>query len=130
MLRALAAILVVFHHTTEHYSRMGGTNPVLLFVGRFGFTGVDIFFVISGYVIAHTTRSIAGTATNIADFFERRFFRIYLRGAVRLCGFPAPGGIRDRLPAPAVPSAHAIRPCELLGQRGGDGCFLWGRVPV
>ena len=57
--------------------------PVLLFHLRVrgfsgGFVGVDIFFVISGYLItAHLARDMAGGRHAIADFYRRRVLRIF-----------------------------------------------------
>jgi peptidoglycan/LPS O-acetylase OafA/YrhL len=65
-LRALAVIVVIIYHL----------NPTLL---PGGFTGVDIFFVISGYVVAKSLNSRRGQALGpfITDFYKRRILRIY-----------------------------------------------------
>ena len=63
-LRAIAVFLVVFFHLD-------------LFNFKGGFIGVDIFFVISGYLI--TSLIIADIDKNnfsFLDFYERRFRRI------------------------------------------------------
>lgn len=49
VLRAVAALMVVFDHWADHY---GGS---LQQVGLLGSTGVDIFFVISGFVMVRST---------------------------------------------------------------------------
>ena len=69
MLRGLAAALVVVAHVLEH--PLSGPKPnVYLLTGRFG---VEIFFVISGFIIFY----IAGNASfNPAHFAVRRLFRI------------------------------------------------------
>jgi len=59
-LRGLAAILVVVFHAS---------NNVYLF----GMSGVDIFFVISGFIMWTTT---VGTGIGPADFMRRRLVRI------------------------------------------------------
>ncbi len=78
MLRALAAILVMMHHAEPHYRAMGGSFGFIEQIGRWGFTGVDIFFVISGFVIAHTTLTRERTAANAGEFLKHRLLRIYL----------------------------------------------------
>ena len=63
-LRALAVLGVVLYHIDE--SLVPG-----------GFTGVDIFFVISGYLItAILKRDIVAGKFSIADFYRRRLLRI------------------------------------------------------
>jgi len=65
-LRAVAVILVVLSH---------------LGIGMFsgGFVGVDMFFVVSGFVIGLTTVTEQVTTGKVSfrRFFERRFFRIF-----------------------------------------------------
>ena len=78
LLRALAAILVFLHHVLAHYETMGGKLSWLISIGRWGFTGVDIFFVISGFVIAQTTMTKERTRSNATEFLRHRFLRIYL----------------------------------------------------
>lgn len=64
-LRALAvAIVILFHFQV---SSVPG-----------GFVGVDVFFVISGFLITSLiSRQIADGHFNLIDFYERRFRRIY-----------------------------------------------------
>ncbi len=64
-LRALAVLAVVFNHA-----------GVALFSG--GFTGVDVFFVISGYLITGIIlREIETGSFSLVGFYERRIRRIY-----------------------------------------------------
>lgn len=65
VLRAVAAIMVVAHHA--RHSVPGSENWPL-----FGSSGVDIFFVISGYVMALTTQGSITTG----QFLIKRFVRI------------------------------------------------------
>ena len=64
-LRAVAVLSVLFYHLNE-----------ALLPG--GFTGVDVFFVISGYVIAKSLRadSAASLGAFILGFYKRRILRI------------------------------------------------------
>jgi len=78
MLRAVAALLVVFHHTLPHYEAMGGDITIIKALSSWGFLGVDIFFVISGFIMAYTTMHKSRTLENALVFIKHRFFRIYL----------------------------------------------------
>src|ERR1700761_6689064 len=63
-LRAIAVLAVVLFHCKVPY--FGG-----------GFVGVDVFFVVSGYVISSLIyRQIQKEKFSIASFYERRFNRI------------------------------------------------------
>lgn len=78
MLRAVAAFMVFFYHALHHYIAMGGACDLCSRVGAFGYAGVDIFFVISGFVAALSTFDKPRTLTSAQDFARRRFLRIYL----------------------------------------------------
>lgn len=78
MLRAVAALLVVLHHALPHYEVMGGSFSPIKTLAHWGFAGVDIFFVISGFIMAYTTFPKARTRSNAAIFIKHRLFRIYL----------------------------------------------------
>jgi len=78
MLRAVAALLVVFHHALPHYAVMGGKIAIIGSVSKWGFLGVDIFFVISGFIMAYTTFNKERTFDNTKIFLKHRLFRIYL----------------------------------------------------
>ncbi len=74
-LRAVAVILVVLSHT-----------GIPWFHG--GFVGVDMFFVISGYVIGLTLirEQLSTGKVSVLHFFQRRFFRIYPPLALMVVG--------------------------------------------
>lgn len=78
MLRAVAALMVFFFHAGPQYQAMSGAWTGFEKLTRFGFSGVDVFFVISGFVAALTTLHKPRTAQNGFDFLRRRFLRIYL----------------------------------------------------
>lgn len=77
LLRAWAAVLVVLHHCHDHYLAMGGANRLLLAVMPYGFIGVDIFFIVSGFVMMHVIRGREASPAHVVDFLGRRFLRIY-----------------------------------------------------
>ena len=76
-LRFVAALLVVFYHTAARMPENPTSLHGLFAIGEaIGFAGVDIFFVISGFIMAHTTMDQSG-ATAGSGFARRRFARIY-----------------------------------------------------
>jgi exopolysaccharide production protein ExoZ len=75
VLRGLAATLVLVHHVLEESQPLfGGSIPSPLVL--FGASGVDLFFVISGFIMYHTNRDRFGRGGAPADFFARRIIRI------------------------------------------------------
>lgn len=69
--RAIAALLVVYFHSVLQLERI---HPDTMFVSfRFGETGVDLFFVLSGFVMWLTT---ANRNLGPIEFFRRRVERI------------------------------------------------------
>ncbi|WP_279478863.1 acyltransferase [Aureimonas sp. SK2] len=71
-LRGIAALMVVIFHVTDSAGRLGGTVDLPHFA--LGFVGVDLFFVLSGFIICVTTRS--GAAGRPVSFLERRILRV------------------------------------------------------
>ena len=53
-LRAFAAINVVYFHTLLASESYGKLVSILTIIGTWGQNGVDIFFVLSGFVMIHT----------------------------------------------------------------------------
>jgi peptidoglycan/LPS O-acetylase OafA/YrhL len=71
VVRGLAANLVVLQHLWEFEQRYGGTRlPIFV---RYADLGVDVFFVLSGFVMA----AIAGRDVGPLQFLWRRATRIY-----------------------------------------------------
>lgn len=100
-LRAIAILVVVWHHTTAGEPRWAAA-------GR-GFLGVDLFFVISGFLIVtlllRERRRTGGIS--LKDFYVRRFLRIFppyylMLAIVGATAFLSPGSrsaaVRDELP--------------------------------
>ena len=71
-LRFFAALAVVFYHGVAHFKRMGGGEEFDFFHWT-GFAGVDIFFVISGFIMWYTARKL-----DVANFLYLRLTRIYV----------------------------------------------------
>ena len=78
MLRAIAALLVLLHHALPHYEVMGGSVNFIKQLSSWGFAGVDIFFIISGFIMAYTTLDKPRTISNAKTFIKHRLLRIYL----------------------------------------------------
>ena len=73
VLRGLAAMLVVIHHSTGLHNEVLHLNGSMWLSGA---AGVDIFFVISGFVMALSSRSLLGKSAPAATFMTRRIERI------------------------------------------------------
>lgn len=74
-LRYLAAVWVVFFHFKEFFPQSGldGLAPL-----RLGYLGVDFFFVLSGFVLAHVyLEKVATRRFDFWSFAVRRLARIY-----------------------------------------------------
>jgi len=72
-LRGVAASCVVLMHFKEW---MAGFAPGLAAVAQYGYVGVDIFFLISGFIIFHTTA--APRSRPAGPFLIRRLCRVVL----------------------------------------------------
>ncbi|MGO6708032.1 acyltransferase family protein [Rhizobium leguminosarum] len=70
-LRAIAALMVVYFHAVLQLAKVNPAVDATAFV--YGETGVDIFFVLSGFVMWLTT---SGRAMSPVDFARRRIKRI------------------------------------------------------
>lgn len=76
-LRFAAAMLVVLYHSSAHLRSAGvDQGPLFTLSEAIGFAGVDIFFVISGFIMAWTTTEARGAA-DAWQFLRRRLARIY-----------------------------------------------------
>ena len=74
-LRGVAAIAVVLYHFTWGFDHLGPPHvpPLRFGAAVYGHLGVDLFFVISGFVILRTLERTTG----LADFAVSRFARLY-----------------------------------------------------
>jgi exopolysaccharide production protein ExoZ len=69
ILRAIAAVLVVVCHAVHKQGQLSGDGRVW----ELGGSGVDLFFIISGFIMCHVT---AGRRTTAREFLFARFMRI------------------------------------------------------
>ncbi|MEO7383470.1 MAG: acyltransferase [Novosphingobium sp.] len=86
-LRGLAALGVALHHAFFHFANWPFADALLTsplaatarWIQLWGWTLVDLFFVLSGYVFAHVylRGSALSTRSGLADFALARFARLY-----------------------------------------------------
>jgi peptidoglycan/LPS O-acetylase OafA/YrhL len=74
--RGFAACLVVALHAGNHMLKDSGVLP-LAGMTLFGHAGVDLFFVISGFIILHVHRPDIGRPDRVMAYLKRRIARIY-----------------------------------------------------
>jgi peptidoglycan/LPS O-acetylase OafA/YrhL len=78
LLRGLAAILVVlFHVASKQRGDYGLSLPILGSFASFGYSGVDLFFVLSGFVIAWITWPSHTVPSQVPRFLLKRVVRIF-----------------------------------------------------
>lgn len=75
-LRALAALLVTIFHVFMKMEDVAIYSPFLRCF-KAGFGGVDLFFVISGFIITHTSLSKINRPDQLIPYLKKRFGRIY-----------------------------------------------------
>lgn len=75
-LRGIAALLVVFTHLPAMEVKHGGEQFLPAFT-RFGISGVDLFFVISGFIMVYVTWDQSRNVKNSLKFLFTRLTRIY-----------------------------------------------------
>jgi peptidoglycan/LPS O-acetylase OafA/YrhL len=73
-LRGVAALLVVLSHIAWKNVQAGGST--LHWWHQAGTFGVDIFFIISGYIMVYITQNMHQKPHNIRIFLKKRFIRI------------------------------------------------------
>jgi exopolysaccharide production protein ExoZ len=81
--RGIAALLVVLWHASRYVGPYGtGTGAMLFQAGAS--MGVDLFFLISGFIMVYTTASNDGSFHYLMDFFVKRLTRIWPVWAIAL----------------------------------------------
>lgn len=78
-LRAVAALLVVWTHSIDAAATYSSSRQANFFhLAGFGACGLDIFFVISGFIVSMVAARAAGKGQHSArKFLSRRFTRIF-----------------------------------------------------
>ncbi len=77
-LRGAAIFMVVVFHYLEQQGTVagGGLTPILQRLVLMGWSGVDLFFVLSGFLIGGILVDARNSPTYFKTFYTRRFFRI------------------------------------------------------
>jgi len=73
--RGIAATAVVFYHAARHLDHNYGV-PFLIRTFQFGHAGVDLFFVISGFIILYVHYNDIGRPARLGHYLRRRFTRV------------------------------------------------------
>ncbi len=76
LLRGLASVAVIFFHFTHGHKGYLSSENFLYIVGKFGFLGVDVFFVLSGFVIPYAMYRGRYKIANFGRFLLKRVIRI------------------------------------------------------
>jgi exopolysaccharide production protein ExoZ len=76
-LRGVACLLVLGVHLAVWEGSFGIGRPLLHPFMWFGYAGVDLFFVLSGFIITHTQGKYLGQPTAVPGYLFRRAWRIY-----------------------------------------------------
>ncbi len=76
-LRGIAVLLVVLFHLVTIEQKFGGSRTILPDFFQFGMFGVDLFFVISGFVMVTVTRGKFRRPCKALTFLYHRATRIY-----------------------------------------------------
>ncbi len=80
-LRAVAALLVVFVHLGNpngfEHRYLANPHPFTEALARIGYLGVDLFFLISGFIMVVTTFRAKEKKLSSINFLKRRIIRIY-----------------------------------------------------
>ncbi len=108
VLRAVAIVLVIVHHVPIFETQSGVLAPLINAFDRFGWSGVDLFFVLSGFLIGGLIFNEIWTHGSFDPrrFLARRLLRIWpsyyllvlASGGVMAIGLGIAGAVREVVP--------------------------------
>jgi len=78
VMRGLAALWVVLHHTDLSVSHFFPSQDERHSFLSNGFMGVDFFFLLSGFIIAYSSNKLAESGKGISEYAKLRMIRIYI----------------------------------------------------
>lgn len=119
VLRTIAALLVVLFHLRIVEAKLGTEALLLPGALRFADGGVDLFFVISGFVMALITSGRFRSPINAAQFLGRRLWRVvplywlYTTAVVVLMGL-LPGMVNTSYAGQSVWASYLLWPQSQL----------------
>ncbi|MCB9663986.1 MAG: acyltransferase [Alphaproteobacteria bacterium] len=76
-LRALAVTAVIVHHGLQLVVPVDAASRLLVAAGHLGWMGVDLFFVLSGFLITGILVDVRGSPSYFRAFYLRRVVRIF-----------------------------------------------------
>lgn len=128
-IRGLAIVMVLFHHCTDMAVVTSADKAATLFLHWGGF-GVDLFFVLSGFLITGILADTRGHKGFFKSFYARRVLRIFpLYYAICLFSFvilPNLGPALGSLPGVSQGVADTIdTKLDRFGTVGGDQWYYW-----
>lgn len=128
-IRGLAIVLVLFHHCTDMSNNGVVDNAATLLLHWGGF-GVDLFFVLSGFLITGILADTRGHKGYFGSFYARRVLRIFpLYYAVVIFSFvvlPNVGPVVAGLPGVTDDTAAMIdSKLDRFGTVEGDEWYYW-----
>lgn len=103
-LRAIAILLVIVFHCRTVAQAGNGAEQFYLSMADAGWIGVDLFFVLSGYLITGILLDTVGTANYFRSFYIRRVLRIFplYYAALAVYAVAAHGFGIERLAPPSI----------------------------
>ena len=126
-IRGLAIVLVLFHHCTDMAVVTGADKAATLFLHWGGF-GVDLFFVLSGFLITGILADTRGHRRYFRSFYARRVLRIFpLYYAVCLFSFVVLPNLGPILAGAVGEQTAATIQTKLdrFGTVGADQWYYW-----
>ena len=111
-LRAAAALAVTLHHVLNDGSAMGGAAPDPRWRGLSWDAGIDVFFVISGFVMVYSSEALFAAPGAAGAFAVRRVVRVaplyWAATTAFLASTLLPGGVHAPLGGPAYVAASYL----------------------
>lgn len=74
-LRGIAAVAVILYHVARHMDQVIA-SPLMMRIFQPGHAGVDLFFVLSGFIIVHVHRRDIGQPDRLRHYVRQRLARL------------------------------------------------------